>query len=525
MDTKPGLRPKAGAPESVLLRTVSAPGPHSARPRVAFHTLGCKLNFSETSSLRRLVREAGFDAAAFPADPGPADAYVINTCSVTENADRKCRAVVRQALRRSPGAFVVVVGCYAQLKPAEIAEIPGVDLVLGAAEKFRLPEYLGDLAKRATGSYHCGDIAEHTAFTPSWSHGDRTRTFLKVQDGCDYDCSFCTIPRARGRSRSDTVAGAVARARALALRGTREVVLTGINLGDFGLRPETAAGGGPSAEGGPAAEGPGSGGLGPTHHGAPLPRPAARRERRRETFFDLVRALDDIPEPLRFRISSIEPNLLDPEIIDFVAGSRRFTPHFHVPLQSGSDRILGLMRRRYRRALYEDRVARIRAAMPHAAIGVDVIVGFPGEGPAEFAETADFLRELAVDYLHVFPYSERDHTDAVDLPGSVDPGERLRRARILRGISQKKRRALHARHAGEIRPVLFEAAEQDGLLHGFTDNYIKVSAPARPDLPGRVWRVRLGAPDADGTTPAAALEGPDPAFAGTAPIPAGVSAR
>jgi threonylcarbamoyladenosine tRNA methylthiotransferase MtaB len=530
-------------------------------PRVAFHTLGCKLNFSETSALRRLVAEAGFGLAEWPKEADTADAFVINTCSVTENADKKCRAVVRQALRRSPGAYVVVVGCYAQLKPQEIAEIPGVDLVLGAAEKFRLAEFLRDVdlhtqreqdgraadpaSANAPGQVHCNAIAEHIDFHSSWSHGDRTRSFLKVQDGCDYDCSFCTIPRARGRSRSDSIAGVLEKARALSANGTREIVLTGINLGDFGLRPSEQPPTLPIPEhlkAGSSPEAPvlswaaSAKAMDAASSAAPLPRPTDQRLRREHNFFDLVRALDvpagntdALPAELRLRISSIEPNLLDPELIDWVAASGRFMPHFHIPLQSGSDRILGLMRRRYRSALYADRVTRIRERMPHAAIGVDVIVGFPGEGEAEFLETADFLRELAVDYLHVFPYSEREHTAAVDLPGRVDPGERLRRSRILRGLSTKKRRALHERHSGEWRPVLFEAAEipapegreSDGpYLQGFTDNYIKVRAPKSAIAAalhgvvqdageatetasfGALCRVRLGQPDADGFSPA-----------------------
>ncbi len=481
---------------------LTLPANGSPAPRVAFHTLGCKLNFSETSALRRLVAEAGFGLAEWPSEAEAADAFVINTCSVTENADKKCRAVVRQALRRSPGAFVVVVGCYAQLKPREIAEIPGVDLVLGAAEKFRLHEFLRDLdlhAGRQTeaqaGQVHCNAIAEHIDFHSSWSHGDRTRSFLKVQDGCDYDCSFCTIPRARGRSRSDSIEGVLEKAHALSANGTREIVLTGINLGDFGLRPQAAAVAvaADDVAADEVAVHHAAATAGSLAHSAVLPKPTDQRLRREHRFLDLVRALDRppdtaeaLPADLRFRISSIEPNLLEPELIDWVAASGRFMPHFHIPLQSGSDRILGLMRRRYRSALYAERVARIREAMPDAAIGVDVIVGFPGEGEAEFLETADFLRALPVDYLHVFPYSERDHTTAVDLPGRVDPGERLRRSRILRGLSAKKRRALHARHAGQWRPVLFEAAPQPApegresegpFLHGFTDNYIKVRTP------------------------------------------------
>ncbi|MBI1193964.1 MAG: radical SAM protein [Bacteroidetes bacterium] len=485
-----------------LCATVRAP---ELSPAVAFHTLGCKLNFSETSTLSRMLRQEGFRAVPFEE---PANVYVINTCSVTEHADRKCRSIVRQALRRAPDAFVVVVGCYAQLKPAEIAGIPGVDLVLGAAEKFRLAEILRQklaeakndaanannalIPKTAQGEYRCGDIGDLHQFTATWSHGDRTRTFLKVQDGCDYSCSFCTIPLARGQSRSESVARAVERARLLRAEGMREIVLTGINLGDFGL--------------------------------APGPRPAVGALARLATFLDLIQALDQIPdeEPapmddaganstliptpyertgaLRFRISSIEPNLLHPEIVEFMATSRRFVPHYHIPLQSGSDRILGLMKRRYRRSLYADRVALIRQWMPDAAIGVDLIVGFPGESQAEFQESYRFVQELAVDYLHVFPYSERDNTLAAQLPDPVDQGERMNRSRQLQGLSVKKRRAFHERCAGQTRPVLFELADLHGEMHGFTDNYVKVRAPYDPALAGTIVNVTLGQPDADGVS-------------------------
>lgn len=402
------------------------------------------------------MREEGFRPVPFEE---PAAVYVINTCSVTEHADRKCRQIVRQALRRAPDACVVVVGCYAQLKPAEIAGIPGVDLVLGAAEKFRLPEFLRDLTKVERGQYHCGDISEVRDFRLSWSQGDRTRSFLKVQDGCDYSCSFCTIPMARGASRSDSIARSVEKAREIASGGVREIVLTGINLGDFGKQP------------------------------------LAEKGKREENFFDLIQALDEIPEPMRFRISSIEPNLLDPEIIDFVASSRRFVPHFHIPLQSGSDRILGLMKRRYRSSLYAERVGRIREKMPDAAIGVDVIVGFPGETAEEFEATYRFVQELPVDYLHVFPYSERDNTPAAAYPGVVEQGERMQRSRQLQSLSLKKRRALHERHAGTVRPVLFELPEEDGFMTGFTDNYIKVRAPYDAAFAGELVSVRLDWPD------------------------------
>ncbi len=450
---------------------------------VAFHTLGCKLNFSESSTLSRMLVQEGFVPVPFDQK---ASVYVINTCSVTEHADRKCRSVVRQALRRSPGAFVVVLGCYAQLKPAEIAAIPGVDLVLGAAEKFRLAEFLKDLSKNSSGEYHCGDIGQLDQFVPSWSQGDRTRTFLKVQDGCDYNCSFCTIPLARGRSRSERISGVLRRAEQLAREGVREIVLSGINLGDFGR---------------------GSGGQGAAGREA-VQLSAAGREparvqnqvkpRRQERFADLIRALDELELPLRYRISSIEPNLLDDEIIHLVAGSRSFVPHFHIPLQSGSNRILGLMKRRYRRELYASRVEQIRSLMPDAAIGVDVIVGFPGEGESEFEHTWRFLDELAVDYLHVFPYSERENTPAVDLPDAVDQGERMQRSRVLQSLSSKKRRALHLRCEGQIRAVLFEHADHNGEMQGFSDNYIKVRAPFDHLVAGSICRVELGGPDSEG---------------------------
>ena len=415
-----------------------------ATPRtVAFHTLGCKLNYSETSALARLFEDKGYWPVRF--EEG-ADIYVINTCSVTEQADKECKKIVRQALRRQPDAFVVVTGCYAQLKPHDIAEIPGVDLVLGAGEKFRILDYVDDLSKSpGKGMVHAGEVRDVNTFSASFSFGDRTRSFLKVQDGCDYKCSFCTIPLARGASRSDTVENAVANARRIAEQGTQEIVLTGVNLGDFGNGTAVIEGDRPQKE---------------------------------ALFVGLVRALDQHVDIPRFRISSIEPNLLTDEIIAFVAESRRFMPHFHVPLQSGNDKQLRDMRRRYRRDLYAARVEAIKRLMPHACIGCDVIVGFPGETEADFLETYAFLQTLDVSYLHVFTYSERANTPAAEMPGAVSVEERRRRNQALRGLSEMKRREFYRQHLGTVRPVLFEQHKSQGLLSGFTDNYIKIEMPA-----------------------------------------------
>ena len=421
--------------------------------KVAFYTLGCKLNFSETSAIGRQFEERGFQKVAFEE---AADIYVINTCSVTDHADRKCRKVVRQALKHNPAAFVTIVGCYAQLKPREIAEIPGVHAVLGAAEKFQLVDILAGFEKPAAGQpgrVHASPIEAATAFHPAHSFGERTRTFLKVQDGCDYSCSFCTIPLARGASRSDSVQSVVTRVEKLAATGVKEIVLTGVNLGDFGLQ-------------GPA-------------------------RALHENFFDLVQALDEVDGIHRFRISSCEPNLLTDEIIRFVAQSRRFMPHFHVPLQSGSDKILGLMRRRYRRELYQERVRLIKQLMPHACIGVDVIVGFPGETAADFRETYEFLNDLDVSYLHVFPYSERTNTLAPTLPGRVQDRHRHERTTQLRSLSEKKKRYFYEQHAGREAEVLFEDDVTNGRIEGFTPNYIRVAAKYDPLLVGELKRLRL----------------------------------
>jgi threonylcarbamoyladenosine tRNA methylthiotransferase MtaB len=435
-----------------------------ATPRtVAFHTLGCKLNYSETSALARLFEERGYWPVKFEE---AADIYVINTCSVTEQADKECKKIVRQALRRQPGAFVVITGCYAQLKPEEIAEIPGVDLVLGAGEKFRILDYVDDLSKApGKGLVRAGEVRDVNTFTASFSFGDRTRSFLKVQDGCDYKCSFCTIPLARGASRSDTVENVVANARQIAALGTREIVLTGVNLGDFGNGTAVIEG---------------------------------ERTRKEALFVDLAQALDAVDDVARFRISSIEPNLLTEEIIEFVAGSRRFMPHFHVPLQSGNDKQLRDMRRRYRRDLYAARVEAIKRAMPHACIGCDVIVGFPGETEADFLETYAFLQQLDVSYLHVFTYSERANTAAIDLPGIVPVDERRRRNQALRGLSEMKRRTFYREQVGAIRPVLLEHHRDAALLSGFTDNYVKVQVPATIGAINEIVPVRIGELAADG---------------------------
>jgi threonylcarbamoyladenosine tRNA methylthiotransferase MtaB len=418
---------------------------------VAFHTLGCKLNFSETSSLSRLLERAGFRKKEFSER---ADVYVINTCSVTDNADKECRQIVRRIQRKAPESLVVVTGCYAQLKPKEIAEIPGVDLVLGAAEKFNIAGHLKELTKGDSTRICSCDIDEVTEFHSSFSINDRTRTFLKVQDGCDYNCSFCTIPMARGRSRSDLIANVVRRAYELAAASVKEIVLTGVNLGDFG-----------------------KGADGDEGHG--------------EDFYELLQALDEVKGIQRYRISSIEPNLLTDEIIRFVAGSRNFMPHFHIPLQSGSNRILGLMRRRYRRELYVERVAVIKSLIPHCCIGADVIVGFPGEGQEEFNNSFEFLEGLDLSYLHVFTYSERDGTAALGLKPIVPVQTRHERNKLLRNLSFMKMQYFEAGQRGQMRPVLFEGHGRDGIMEGYTDNYIRVSTPIREEWVNKVVEWRL----------------------------------
>jgi threonylcarbamoyladenosine tRNA methylthiotransferase MtaB len=424
--------------------------------KVAFYTLGCKLNYSETSTIGRLFNQAGFDTVDFTNTP---DVFVINTCSVTENADKKCKKIVQEALKISPSAYVTIVGCYAQLKPKEIAEIPGVDMVLGAAEKFQIVDYITDLTKNPKALVYNQPVSEANEFVSSYSFGDRTRTFLKVQDGCDYSCTFCTIPLARGNSRSDTIEHVVKQAQQIAESGVKEIVLTGVNLGDFGI-----------IEG-----------------------------NRENKFFDLVKALDKVEGIDRFRISSIEPNLLTDEIIEFVATSNRFVPHFHIPLQSGSDKILSLMRRRYKRELYADRVAKIKQLMPDCCIGVDVIVGFPGETREDFIDTYNFLNELDISYLHVFTYSERENTLATEMSEVVPGSTRADRSKMLHILSDKKRRAFYKTQLNKTDEVLFEGDIKDGFMHGFTRNYVKVKAKYDPILVNELKTVYLTniSPDGD----------------------------
>ncbi len=418
---------------------------------VALHTLGCKLNFSETSTLARLLEQDGFIKTDFEE---VADVYVINTCSVTENADKECRMLVRRIQRKAPEAMVVVTGCYAQLKPQEIAGIPGVDLVLGAAEKFNLPQHLKEITKGDSAKICSCDIEDVNSFTASYSVNDRTRTFLKVQDGCDYNCSFCTIPMARGKSRSDSIANVLSNVKTLAASGVKEIVLTGVNLGDFG---KTFIAG----------------------------------KQKDEDFFTLVKALDDVKAIERYRISSIEPNLLANDIIEFVSNSKRFMPHFHIPLQSGSNKILGLMRRRYKRELYAERVGLIKTLMPHCCIGVDVIVGFPGETDDNFKETFDFLHSLDISYLHVFTYSERNNTTAVDIKPVVPMNIRHERNKVLRNLSYQKMQYFTQQHIGETRKVLFEGHNKNNMMEGYTDNYIKITAPYKEEWINNIieWKI------------------------------------
>ncbi|MCO6462151.1 MAG: tRNA (N(6)-L-threonylcarbamoyladenosine(37)-C(2))-methylthiotransferase MtaB [Saprospiraceae bacterium] len=435
-----------------------------ATPRsVAFYTLGCKLNYSETSSISRLFENNGYAVREF--DEG-ADVFVINTCSVTDSADKKCRNIVRQALKVSPQAKVIVIGCYAQLKPKEITEIEGVDLVLGAAEKFRIVEFVESIGNATSkGMIMAGDVREANKFVSSFSMGDRTRSFLKVQDGCDYKCSFCTIPMARGASRSDTTQQVIDNAKYIAAQGVKEIVLTGVNLGDFGNGTDVIEG---------------------------------NKIKKNELFIDLIHQLDKVRDIERFRISSIEPNLLTDEIIHFVSESERFVPHFHIPLQSGNNKILAAMRRRYKRELYADRVKLIKTLMPHCCIGVDVIVGFPGEADEDFNETVRFIDSLDVSYLHVFTYSERLNTPAAEMAEVVPMHIRRQRNEILSDLSETKRRAFYKKHQGEMRPMLVEHGHSTEELTGYTDNYIKVSLPYNPKLINQVIPVELGAFNHDG---------------------------
>lgn len=416
--------------------------------KVAFYTLGCKLNFSETSTISRGFEEKGYRKVDFTDTP---DIFIVNTCSVTENADKKCHKLVREARAISPNAYIAIIGCYAQLKPKEISEIPGVDAVLGAAEKFRLIELLDGFVRPAQPRVYESEIGEVKRFNTSYSLQDRTRTFLKVQDGCDYTCSFCTIPLARGSSRSDSINNIVKSAQEIAAHDVKEIVLTGVNTGDFGLQDG----------------------------------------KRVAHFIDLIKALEQVQGINRFRISSIEPNLLTDEIVEFVASSNQFVPHFHIPLQSGSNRILGLMKRRYQRELYQERVEKIKSLMPHCCIGVDVIVGFPGETQEDFLDTYAFLNELDIAYLHVFTYSERDNTLAAEMEQTVPMKERSKRSKMLHILSEKKRRKFYEENLGEEYTVLFENDIEDGMMQGFTENYIRVTAKYDPLLINTTKIVKL----------------------------------
>ncbi|MEM8765301.1 MAG: tRNA (N(6)-L-threonylcarbamoyladenosine(37)-C(2))-methylthiotransferase MtaB [Bacteroidota bacterium] len=438
--------------------------------KVAFYTLGCKLNFSETSTIARNFENEGFERVDFSEE---ADIYVINTCSVTDNADKRFKTIVKQSQKGNPEAFVIAVGCYAQLKPQELADVDGVDMVLGATEKFKITDYLNDLVQSepfdsAQGTHrkrkaqiHSCEIEEADFYVGSYAIGDRTRAFLKVQDGCDYKCTYCTIPLARGISRSDSLENVLKNATEISAKGIKEIVLTGVNIGDYG-----------------------KGEFGNKRH--------------KHTFLDLVKALDRVDGIHRLRISSIEPNLLKNETIDFVANSNSFVPHFHIPLQSGSDAILKLMRRRYLTNLYTERISRIKAVMPHACIGVDVIVGFPGETDEHFLETYHFLNTLDISYLHVFTYSERDNTLAAAMDGVVPKNVRAKRSKMLRGLSAKKRRAFYESQIGSTRTVLFEGENKSGYIHGFTENYVKVKAPWNPELVNTLHQIALTKIDEDG---------------------------
>ena len=422
---------------------------------VAFHTLGCKLNFAETSTIARLFKEKGFIKKSFLE---PADVYVINTCSVTENADNECKSIVKSALLKNPEAFVAVVGCYAQLKPEEISKIEGVDVVLGATEKFKLLNYIHLSGKHLHAQIHNCEISDANFFVDAYSFGDRTRSFLKVQDGCDYSCTFCTIPLARGKSRSDLIENVIRNANKIASEGVKEIVLTGVNIGDFGkgqLITEDL------------------------------------KKKKEVTFLDLIMALDEVKGIERFRISSIEPNLLKDQIIDFVAKSKKFVPHFHIPLQSGSNVLLKLMKRRYHKELYADRINKIKTLMPDCCIGVDVIVGFPGETDELFLETYNYLNNLDLSYLHVFTYSERDNTEAIDLPNQVSIVERKRRNKMLRILSAKKLRLFYEQQKGKILSVIFENENKKGFMYGFTQNYVKVKYPFDETLCNSILNVTI----------------------------------
>ena len=429
------------------------------KKKVAFYTLGCKLNFSETSTIARNFQDEGFDRVDFEE---VADIYVINTCSVTENADKQFKQVVKKAMKLNDKAFVAAIGCYAQLKPEELADVNGVDLVLGATEKFKITDYINDLSKNDMGEIHSCEISEADFYVGSYSIGDRTRAFLKVQDGCDYKCTYCTIPLARGISRSDTLENVLQNAKDISAQDIKEIVLTGVNIGDYG-----------------------KGEFGNKKH--------------EHTFYELVQKLDEVEGIERLRISSIEPNLLKNETIEFVSKSRTFVPHFHIPLQSGSNDILKLMKRRYLREVYMERVNKIREVMPHACIGVDVIVGFPGETDEHFLETYHFLNDMDISYLHVFTYSERENTEAADMEGVVPANVRSKRSKMLRGLSVKKRRAFYESQIGTNRTVLFESENKEGYIHGFTENYVKVKTPWNPELVNTLHEITLTKIDEDGS--------------------------
>ena len=423
----------------------------SAQKKVAFYTLGCKLNFSETSTIARSFQNEGFERVEFEE---VADIYVINTCSVTDNADKRFKTIVKSALKLNEKAFLIAIGCYAQLKPEELAAVDGVDLVLGATEKFKVTDYIHNLSKNELGEVHSCEIEDANFYVGSYSFGDRTRAFLKVQDGCDYKCTYCTIPLARGISRSDTLENVLENAKEISEKGIKEIVLTGVNIGDYG-----------------------KGELGNKKH--------------EHTFLDLVKALDTVEGIHRFRISSIEPNLLQQETIDFVAESKSFVPHFHIPLQSGSDILLKLMKRRYLKETYTNRVEAIKNKMPNACIGVDVIIGFPGETDELFLETYNYLNELDISYLHVFTYSERPNTEAVEMEGVVPQNVRNKRSKMLRGLSVKKRRAFYESQLGKNFTVLFESENKDGYIYGFTENYVKVKTPWNPELVNTLHEIIL----------------------------------
>ncbi|MDG1527942.1 MAG: tRNA (N(6)-L-threonylcarbamoyladenosine(37)-C(2))-methylthiotransferase MtaB [Polaribacter sp.] len=430
----------------------------NADKKVAFYTLGCKLNFSETSTIARNFVDEGFERVEFDTK---AEVYVINTCSVTDNADKRFKSIVKSALKQNEEAFIIGVGCYAQLKPEELANVDGVDLVLGATEKFNVTSYINDLTKNDIGKVHSCEIEEADTYVGAYSIGDRTRAFLKVQDGCDYKCTYCTIPLARGISRSDTVENVLQNAKEISERGIKEIVLTGVNIGDYG-----------------------KGEFGNKKH--------------EHTFLELVKELDNVEGIHRLRISSIEPNLLKDETIDFVSKSKAFVPHFHIPLQSGSDELLKKMKRRYLRQTYTDRVSKIKEVMPNACIGVDVIVGFPGETDELFLETYNYLNEMDISYLHVFTYSERPNTEAAHMNGVVPKKVRAKRSKMLRGLSVKKRRAFYESQLGNTTKVLFESENKEGYINGFTENYVKVKSPWNPEYVNTIHEITLTTIDEDG---------------------------